>query len=325
MIIGQEAGLIRTILSVAALAAAVVAANVSATTITVAEGNEAATAGAVPVIQAVATVDTAAVVDTVTAVEAAVVDTDAVADTLTTVEVEAVAVDTDIVVDTVTTVETVSVDTVITIETETTVVDTYVVIDTTVVIDCTVTETEYETTVIIDYVAVDYFEPQHQRAYLLSARNEILIVMGEISTVGLNFEVGLFDVNGFYVSADFGGGANYYGFGINVGYSFTGYGNTSHIVGMSGNFHNTALVANFASSAGTSFAREVGINRNFAGVFWKLIPWPDDNLDVTNRLLFGYRRDSAWWDKSMGEIYYKKGFSVTYSLTAGYTLIRRSR
>jgi hypothetical protein len=160
---------------------------------------------------------------------------------------------------------------------------------------------------------------------LLSLRNEVLAVMGEISTVGLNFEVGLVDRSGFFISADFGGGINYYGVGINVGYSFDSYDRTTHVVGLSGNYHHTDLVARFVTSDGVLYAREVGTNRGYGSIFWKVIPGETKYLDVTNRFLFGYKHDSAWYDYDRGEIIRKSGFSAAYSFTLGFTLIKRSK
>jgi len=176
-------------------------------------------------------------------------------------------------------------------------------------------------------VRTDHFaDYEQQRGILLSLRNEVLAVVGEISTVGLIFEAGLLDRRGFYIGVDLGGGINYYGVGINAGYSFNTYDRTTHIAGLSGNFHHTDLVVRFVTDEGASYAREIGLNRAYGGIFWKIIPGGETKLfDVTNKMLFGYKHDSAWYDYDIGEIVRKEGFTVTYSFSLGFNLIRRSK
>ena len=164
-----------------------------------------------------------------------------------------------------------------------------------------------------------------QRTLLLSLRNELLVVTGEISTIGFNFEAGLIFPGGFFIGADAGGGINYYGAALNLGYTVTTDDHSVHIIGLSGNYHNTTLVARLVSIDGAFISRECGINESFAGLFWKIMPGDMRGLDITNKLLFGYKRDSVWFDREIGEIVTKDGFSTTYSLTVGYTLMKRSR
>lgn len=188
------------------------------------------------------------------------------------------------------------------------------------------TEAAIDTIIIADLIKTDNFSShKREREWLLSARNDLIIVLGEISSVGLILEAGMIDENGYLLSLDVGGGANYWGVGLNAGYVFKGYGNSVHAVGVSGNFHHTELVVHVKSKRGAAISTEYGVNRAFAGAFWKMIPWETGNLDITNRFLFGYKRDSAWWDDDNAEIEYKKGFSVTYSFTVGYTLMKRSK
>jgi len=212
-----------------------------------------------------------------------------------------------------------------------TVIDTVVTVDTVAMAD---TAAAVDSMVVIYTIAggadtsgrVDNFASYgRERKRLYSVRNDIMIVLGEISSAGLNFEAGLIDENGYLISLDIGGGVNYWGVGLNVGYSFNVSENSKHIIGVSGNFHNTELIVRVRTESGAKVSTEYGCNRGFAGIFWKVMPWETKNLDITNRFLFGYKRDSAWWDDDNAEIEYRKGFSVTYSLTVGYTLMKRSK
>jgi len=161
--------------------------------------------------------------------------------------------------------------------------------------------------------------------YLFSFRPELLIVFGEISSIGAVFELGLIDKSGLLLSLDFGGGLHYYGVGLNLGYSFTAANNAIAVFGLSGNYHYTDLVVYFNDRNGVNIARECGVNKSYAGVFWKIIPRKSGNLDITNRILFGYKRDSAWYDREKHEVYKKDMSTVTYSVTVGAALVKRSK
>jgi len=208
------------------------------------------------------------------------------------------------------------------------VVETVVTVDSVVTVD-TLTDADTSTPPALAgkaVVAADNFAyHKGERSRMLSIRNDLMILIGEVSSFGLNFEFGMLDENGFLLSLDAGAGVNYYGVGVNVGYSFTGSGNSVNIIGVSGNFHNTELVVRVRSGSGPLVSTEYGKNRAYGGIFWKIMPLENEPLDITNRFLFGYKRNSAWWDGDLGEITFKKGFSVTYSLTAGYTLMKRSK
>lgn len=162
-------------------------------------------------------------------------------------------------------------------------------------------------------------------SYLISGRPELLIVLGEISTVGAVFEFGLINKSGLLLSLDFGGGIHYYGAGLNLGYSFTPIDDITAVFGFFGSYHRTDLVVYFNDKNGKTITQKCGLNKGYGGVFWKILPHNITNFDITNRILIGRKRDSAWYDKEEHEIFTKSTHTVTYSLTAGITLIKRSK
>jgi hypothetical protein len=152
-----------------------------------------------------------------------------------------------------------------------------------------------------------------------------LIVLGEISTVGADFEFGFAYDNGFFLSADIGGGIHYIGGGLNAGYAFSGGGRVKNVFGVTGGYRYTALAVNFVDEAGKSVERRVGDNMGVGGIFWKIMSGGARKFDFTNKIVFGHKKDSAWYDKDENEIYTVDGFSATYYVSIGYVITKRGK
>jgi hypothetical protein len=162
-------------------------------------------------------------------------------------------------------------------------------------------------------------------SYTFSGGLEFLIVLGEISTVGVDFEFGLVYDKGLFLSLDLGGGIHYIGGGLNAGYIFTGGGHVKNALGATGGYRYTALAVNFVDEAGKSVDYRVGDNFGFGGIFWKIMSGKTHKFDFTNKIVFGHKKDSAWYDREKGEIYTKDGFSVTYYVSIGYIFMKRGK
>jgi hypothetical protein len=199
-----------------------------------------------------------------------------------------------------------------------------VAVDTAVVAD--IVDTAADTAVTASVAAAPPAAVRHDGlSYVFSGGPELLIVLGEISTVGADFEFGLAYDNGFFFSADIGGGIHYIGGGLNAGYTFAGGGHIKNTVGVTSGYRYTALAVNFVNKAGKSVERRVGDNMGFGGIFWKIASDKAQRFNLTNKVVFGYKKDSAWYDRDKHEIYTVDGFSATYYVSIGYVIMKRGK
>ncbi|MCL2100145.1 MAG: OmpA family protein [Fibromonadales bacterium] len=155
-------------------------------------------------------------------------------------------------------------------------------------------------------------------------RPEFLLVSGEISTVGLNLELGKIYNNGFVASIDFGVGGHYIGGWLNLGYEIKSE-YMKNTVGISGGYHHTDLKYKIENEKGKLLRTEWGENRAFGGVFWKLRVGKNSNIDLVNKVVFGHKSDVARYDRNHYEIYKEDGVGVVWSIGLGYTFTGRMK
>jgi hypothetical protein len=164
-------------------------------------------------------------------------------------------------------------------------------------------------------------------SYFVSARPEFLAVFGEITSAGFAAEFGLMDFNGLFFSAELNGGAYYGGFGLNAGYSSvihdlrfdSPFDELRFTAGVYVGFHHVTIPVNLESESGERLGRIYGSHRGMAGLFWK---FTCGYIDVTNRLLFGYRNRSPWYDEAVNDIVRKRYDGLVYTIGIGYTLTK---
>ena len=137
-------------------------------------------------------------------------------------------------------------------------------------------------------------------------------------------ELGVIGRNGFYFSTQLSGGGVYYGGFLNFGACFNKNGMLKNAVGVSAGYQNTLLSVNFWQE-NEIIKSETGTNTSIGGLFWKLMFGRERNFDITNRVLFGQRRNPDFYEQENGRIIFDEGFNTTWTLGIGYTLIRKRR
>jgi hypothetical protein len=158
-------------------------------------------------------------------------------------------------------------------------------------------------------------------AFLLSVRPEL--VMGTaVANVGLNVEIGAILENGLFLSGDFGGGAIYFGGGFNIGYCINQDGNAKNVIGATLGARFALKPVEFMIHPPIS-TTEFGINTSLGGIFHKLMIGGQNNLDITNRLMFGHRSNPVIFRVNNNQFFYEDGVNITWSLGIGYTLTRK--
>ena len=174
------------------------------------------------------------------------------------------------------------------------------------------------------------------RIIVFSLRSEFLSGLSARG-IGGTLELGSIGRNGFYFTFEGGGGAVYGGGGINLGGCFNRDGNVKNVLGLTMGRWNTNVYVDVSVNRNGSYYQSYSdyhehSNLSFGGVFWKILFGKKGNLDVTNKLLFGYRdvcRDTGtYYGGNGGYGYYnsfysdKQLFNLTHSLSVGYTLTK---
>ena len=75
------------------------------------------------------------------------------------------------------------------------------------------------------------------------------------------------------------------------------------------------------TSNGESIATASGVNRSFIGFFWKLIFGQEGNFDITQKIMFGNKRNPISYNNWSGADY-EKSANAVYRLGIGYTLTK---
>jgi hypothetical protein len=160
-----------------------------------------------------------------------------------------------------------------------------------------------------------------ERGYVLSVRPEM--VRSVSSDVGGVAGLGILSGRGFYLGAEFRGGQAYLGGDLNIGYMFNKDRLIRNILGISGGWQNKKSQEKVLDR-GVIITEYERNNYAFGGVFWKFLVGRRINLDITNKLLFGYRTTGIYTESltSLYDIEEIRRFNMTYSLGIGVSLIR---
>jgi hypothetical protein len=148
------------------------------------------------------------------------------------------------------------------------------------------------------------------------------VIRATANGVGASMELGAIISEIFYFTTELSGGMRYFGGWLNAGACFDfGF---PYVVGVSAGFHNTLLPVEFKRND-KILASKNGQNISFAGIFSKHILGNEGNLDITNKILFGYKKNPVAYNQSGKEFVYDGGFNFTYILSVGYTFIKNKR
>jgi hypothetical protein len=141
---------------------------------------------------------------------------------------------------------------------------------------------------------------------------------------GASIELGGITENSVYFTGEFSGGRNYVGIGFNIGGCLNKDGAIKNVFGISAGLHGMAHIIDFTKN-GEILTSQVGSNISVAGGFYKIMFGKKKNFDVTNKLLFGFRRNPVSYKHSIGYVTYEDGLNMTYILSIGYTLTKSKR
>jgi hypothetical protein len=169
--------------------------------------------------------------------------------------------------------------------------------------------------------------------YFFSARPEFLVLFGEITSAGFAAEFGYLNSKKLFLTGELSGGARYAGAGLNMGYSSILYDFGYHGIygsnnpsselrltaGVHAGYHHVTIPVNLESESGENLGRIYGRHTATAGLFWK---FTCGYVDITNKLLFGYRSNSPWYDETVNDIIKKQSGSLVYTVGIGYTITR---
>jgi hypothetical protein len=164
---------------------------------------------------------------------------------------------------------------------------------------------------------------QGNRHFVFSLRPELVAgtsVMGAGGTV----ELGVIGANGFYFSTELNGGGVYYGGALNFGKCLNRDGLLKNAVGVSAGYHNTLLFVNFIKENET-LKSQTGTNIGIVGIFWKLMFGEEKNIDITNRILFGWKKNPGFYNSENEKIVFEEGINTTWTIGIGYTLTRKRK
>jgi len=162
---------------------------------------------------------------------------------------------------------------------------------------------------ITDIVQV---EKKEKRYFLFSTRPEFVTGTAAMAG-GVTLELGGIASNGFYSTVNLSGGEAYFGGGGKFGYCFNKDGTVKNVIGASVGYWNIPKKC--------LNNKDNDNNLGFAGVFWKLMLGGKNNIDITNKVLFG-PRDKCHFDNTL---WHSSVDNVTYSLSVGYTLTRKRK
>ncbi len=146
--------------------------------------------------------------------------------------------------------------------------------------------------------------------------------------IGASVELGTIIRRNLYITGELSGGVRYFGIEANVGKCLSkewdlktvwGDVKVKNIFGGTAGFHNTLHPVEFRDTqTGETLKTKTGNNIGIAGGFWKIMLGRKHNLDITNKIMLGYRKNPSDYDGTT--LSYDKGFDVKYMLSIGYTL-----
>jgi len=145
--------------------------------------------------------------------------------------------------------------------------------------------------------------------------------------VGASTEWGIVTPNNLYLTGELSGGWRYFGIEANIGRCLNrerelnvfGGAKLRHVLGGTAGYRNILHPVTFRDAhTGETLKVENGDNIGIAGGFWKITLGGRHNLDVTNKILFGYKKNPHDYDEDA--VSHDKGFDVIYALGIGYTL-----
>jgi len=161
-------------------------------------------------------------------------------------------------------------------------------------------------------------------AFLFSIRPELVWgVKSSADSKGGNIGIG-FVRNSLFFEVDLGGGDEYFGGDLNLGYILHGSGRMKNVIGLNGGYWERKSMVEVERD-GETLGERGEYTKNYGGIFWKLLYGKRHNLDITNKFLFGNRKEYTATASGNEQGWSWEGrdnnFSVTYSLSIGYTFI----
>ena len=161
--------------------------------------------------------------------------------------------------------------------------------------------------------------------FVFSIRPE-LATSTSVTSAGVGVELGKIGKKGFYFTGEINGGGIYWGGGLNLGACINKDGLVKNVLGASLGYRNSLYIVDIENKNGKKLAEsEKGDNLSIAGLFWKLVIGKEKNFDITNKVLFGYKKNPTDYDIKTDSVIYKEGINTTYILGIGYTLTRKKR
>ncbi|MCL1947914.1 MAG: hypothetical protein FWF51_12320 [Chitinivibrionia bacterium] len=145
-----------------------------------------------------------------------------------------------------------------------------------------------------------------------------------VSGAGASIELGGITQNSFYFTGELSGGGIYGGLAFNIGGCANKDGAVKNVFGISAGLRNMLYYIEFTEN-GQKFITEGGSNISIFGGFWKLMFGDANNFDITNKILFGFRKNPIDYDKNNREVIYEESFNATYILSIGYTLTKSKK
>jgi len=163
-------------------------------------------------------------------------------------------------------------------------------------------------------------QAKNNRKYSVFSLRPEYITNAKVIAIGGDIEFGKIYSNNLYFTTNLDLGIIYLGAGFNVGayiISKSIYGGViKNVLGITTGFWNAPIRVNVNENGNY---HHVDNNMSFGGLFWKLMLGWKWNIDITNKVLFGVCEVSDYHDEVISE----RQFNLTYSLSAGYTLMIR--
>jgi len=165
--------------------------------------------------------------------------------------------------------------------------------------------------------------------FVLSIRPEFASGFAAMD-MGGSIELGTIFRKNLYATGELSGGVRYFGVQANIGKCLSkewelknvfGGIKVKNVFGGTAGFRNTLLPVKFRDAqTGQTVKTEDGSNVGIAGGFWKIMLGGKHNLDITNKIMFGYIKNPSGYDGTT--VSYDKGFDTKYVLSIGYTLTK---
>jgi len=169
-------------------------------------------------------------------------------------------------------------------------------------------------------------EPEPDRPmYVFSVRPELASGFKALG-IGATAEFGVITKKDLYITGQLSGGVRYFGIEANVGKYLNkewelGGMKVKNVFGGSVGYRNILHPVHFVvRQTGETVETENGSNVGIAGGFWKIMLGGRHNLDVTNKILLGYKTNPSDYDGK--NVSYDTGFDMMYVLGIGYTLTK---